>query len=146
MHFVVFLKRSSVKSFFEEKKKHKRQHVCLSSGVVWWLRRMLMFCFVELAERCELYRLLDGLIFSAVVSGSSLYSFLGEVSLFVGIVSLPASLPGSARPGPAMMEDFDEIYEEEEEEEEDEDRAAEEQLLKYAPDPVVVRGSGHVTV
>lgn len=45
----------------------------------------------------------------------------------------------------AMMEDFDEIYEEEEEEE-DEDRAAEEQLLKYAPDPVVVRGSGHVTV
>uniref|UniRef100_A0A8C1XV45 Golgin subfamily A member 7/ERF4 domain-containing protein n=1 Tax=Cyprinus carpio TaxID=7962 RepID=A0A8C1XV45_CYPCA len=43
-----------------------------------------------------------------------------------------------------MMEDFDEIYEEEEEE--DEDRAAEEQLLKYAPDPVVVRGSGHVTV
>uniref|UniRef100_A0A8C7ZME5 Cysteine-rich hydrophobic domain 2 n=1 Tax=Oryzias sinensis TaxID=183150 RepID=A0A8C7ZME5_9TELE len=44
-----------------------------------------------------------------------------------------------------MMEDFDEIYEEEEEEE-DEDRAAEEQLLKYAPDPVVVRGSGHVTV
>ncbi|XP_077427342.1 cysteine-rich hydrophobic domain-containing protein 2 isoform X1 [Vanacampus margaritifer] len=45
-----------------------------------------------------------------------------------------------------MMEDFDEIYEEEEEEEEDEDRAAEEQLLKYAPDPVVVRGSGRVTV
>nr|XP_029499803.1 cysteine-rich hydrophobic domain-containing protein 2-like [Oncorhynchus nerka] len=44
-----------------------------------------------------------------------------------------------------MMEDFDEIYEEEEEEE-DEERAAEEQLLKYAPDPVVVRGSGHVTV
>lgn len=44
-----------------------------------------------------------------------------------------------------MMEDFDEIYEEEEEEE-DEDRAAEEHLLKYAPDPVVVRGSGHVTV
>uniref|UniRef100_A0A8C6P0Y2 Cysteine rich hydrophobic domain 2 n=1 Tax=Nothobranchius furzeri TaxID=105023 RepID=A0A8C6P0Y2_NOTFU len=44
-----------------------------------------------------------------------------------------------------MMEDFDEIYEEEEEEE-DEDRAAEEQLLKYAPDPVVVRGSGHATV
>lgn len=44
-----------------------------------------------------------------------------------------------------MMEDFDEIYEEEEEEQ-DEDRAAEEQLLKYAPDPVVVRGSGHVTV
>ncbi len=43
-----------------------------------------------------------------------------------------------------MMEDFDEIYEEEEEE--DEDRAAEEQLLKYAPDPVAVRGSGHVTV
>ncbi|KAA0722475.1 Cysteine-rich hydrophobic domain-containing protein 2 [Triplophysa tibetana] len=42
------------------------------------------------------------------------------------------------------MEDFDEIYEEDEEE--DEDRAAEEQLLKYAPDPVVVRGSGHVTV
>ncbi|XP_064194110.1 cysteine-rich hydrophobic domain-containing protein 2-like [Anguilla rostrata] len=40
------------------------------------------------------------------------------------------------------MEDFDEIYEEEE----DEDRAAEEQLLKYTPDPVVVRGSGHVTV
>lgn len=47
--------------------------------------------------------------------------------------------------GREMMEDFDEIYEEEEEEE-DEDRAAEEQLLKYSPDPVVVRGSGHVTV
>lgn len=60
-------------------------------------------------------------------------------------MSLPAPLPGSARPSRAMMEDFDEIYEEEEEEE-DEDRAAEEQLLKYAPDPVVVRGSGHVTV
>lgn len=72
-------------------------------------------------------------------------SFLGNVSLFVGIVYLPASFPGSATPSRAMMEDFDEIYEEEEEEE-DEDRAAEEQLLKYAPDPVVVRGSGHVTV
>lgn len=44
-------------------------------------------------------------------------------------------------PGPAMA-DFDEIYEEEE----DEERALEEQLLKYSPDPVVVRGSGHVTV
>ncbi|RXM28949.1 Cysteine-rich hydrophobic domain-containing protein 2 [Acipenser ruthenus] len=41
-----------------------------------------------------------------------------------------------------MMADFDEIYEEEE----DEERAVEEQLLKYSPDPVVVRGSGHVTV
>uniref|UniRef100_A0A8B9B7U0 Cysteine rich hydrophobic domain 2 n=1 Tax=Anser brachyrhynchus TaxID=132585 RepID=A0A8B9B7U0_9AVES len=45
------------------------------------------------------------------------------------------------RRGPAMA-DFDEIYEEEE----DEERALEEQLLKYSPDPVVVRGSGHVTV
>lgn len=72
--------------------------------------------------------------------------FLGKLLLSVGIVSLPVSVPGSARPSRAMMEDFDEIYEEEEEEEEDEDRAAEEQLLKYAPDPVVVRGSGHVTV
>ncbi|KAF7248179.1 Cysteine-rich hydrophobic domain-containing protein 2, partial [Varanus komodoensis] len=44
-------------------------------------------------------------------------------------------------PGPAMA-DFDEIYEEEE----DEERALEEQLLKHSPDPVVVRGSGHVTV
>ena len=44
-------------------------------------------------------------------------------------------------PGSAMA-DFDEIYEEEE----DEERALEEQLLKYSPDPVVVRGSGHVTV
>uniref|UniRef100_A0A8C5M9E6 Cysteine rich hydrophobic domain 2 n=1 Tax=Leptobrachium leishanense TaxID=445787 RepID=A0A8C5M9E6_9ANUR len=42
------------------------------------------------------------------------------------------------------MADFDEIYEEEEEE--DEERALEEQLLKYSPDPVVVRGCGHVTV
>ncbi|XP_069780771.1 cysteine-rich hydrophobic domain-containing protein 2 isoform X2 [Narcine bancroftii] len=42
-----------------------------------------------------------------------------------------------------MMADFDAIYEEEEG---DEERALEEQLLKYAPDPVVVRGSGHVTV
>lgn len=75
-----------------------------------------------------------------------LYPFLGKVCVLVGIVSLPVSPPGSARPSRAMMEDFDEIYEEEEEEEEDEDRAAEEQLLKYAPDPVVVRGSGHVTV
>ncbi|KAK2919037.1 hypothetical protein Q8A73_003408 [Channa argus] len=74
-------------------------------------------------------------------------SLLSDVSLFVGIVSFPVSDPGSAIPSRAMMEDFDEIYEEEEEEEEeDEDRAAEEQLLKYAPDPVVVRGSGHVTV
>lgn len=40
------------------------------------------------------------------------------------------------------MADFDEIYEEEE----DEERALEEQLLKHSPDPVVVRGSGHVTV
>lgn len=56
-----------------------------------------------------------------------------------------ATCLSSATPSRAMMEDFDEIYEEEEEEE-DEDRAAEEQLLKYAPDPVVVRGSGHVTV
>lgn len=63
-----------------------------------------------------------------------------------GTVSLPAPHRGNARPSRAMMEDFDEIYEEEEEEEEDEERAAEEQLLKYAPDPVVVRGSGHVTV
>ena len=74
-------------------------------------------------------------------------SSLGKALLSVGIVSLPVSFPGSARPSRAMMEDFDEIYEEEEEEEEeDEDRAAEEQLLKYAPDPVVVRGSGHVIV
>lgn len=78
------------------------------------------------------------------ISGEPL---LGEPSV---IASVPvASLPGSAalRLGAvrAMMEDFDEIYEEEDEEE-DEDRAAEEQLLKYAPDPVVVRGSGHVTV
>ena len=70
----------------------------------------------------------------------------GKDIVYGGIVSLPAPHPGSARPSRAMMEDFDEIYEEEEEEEEDEDRAAEEQLLKYAPDPVVVRGSGHVTV
>ncbi|MGH0127137.1 UNVERIFIED_CONTAM: hypothetical protein FKN15_030486 [Acipenser sinensis] len=41
-----------------------------------------------------------------------------------------------------VMADFDEIYEEDE----DEERAVEEQLLKYSPDPVVVRGSGHVTV
>lgn len=74
-------------------------------------------------------------------------SVLCEVLFLDGIVSLPVCVPGSARrPRRAMMEDFDEIYEEEEEEEEDEDRAAEEQLLKYAPDPVVVRGSGHVTV
>ncbi|KAM7394166.1 hypothetical protein PAMP_020983 [Pampus punctatissimus] len=57
-------------------------------------------------------------------------SLLSDVSLFSGTVSFPASLPGSARPSRAMMEDFDEIYEEEEEEE-DEDRAAEEQLLKF---------------
>lgn len=47
------------------------------------------------------------------------------------------------------MEDFDEIYEEEEEDEEeeqDEQRAAEEQLLRYSPEPVLVRGSGRVTV
>lgn len=61
-------------------------------------------------------------------------------------LSISALLSGSEKPRQAMMEDFDEIYEEEEEEEEDEDRAAEEQLLKYAPDPVIVRGSGHVTV
>lgn len=48
---------------------------------------------------------------------------------------------------PAMMEDFDEIYEEEEEEEEeDEGRAAEEQLLKFGPEPVLVRGAGRATV
>ncbi|XP_060772749.1 cysteine-rich hydrophobic domain-containing protein 2 [Neoarius graeffei] len=48
-----------------------------------------------------------------------------------------------------MMEDFDEIYEEEEEEEEeeeDEGRAAEEQLLKFGPEPVLVRGAGRATV
>ncbi|KAL6467260.1 hypothetical protein MHYP_G00250640, partial [Metynnis hypsauchen] len=58
----------------------------------------------------------------------------------------PPALRGPRR---VMMEDFDEIYEEEEEEdeeEEDEQRAAEEQLLKYAPEPVLVRGSGRVTV
>lgn len=43
-----------------------------------------------------------------------------------------------------MMEDFDEIYEEEEEE--DEGRAAEEQLLKFGPEPVLVRGAGRATV
>ncbi|XP_061439261.1 cysteine-rich hydrophobic domain-containing protein 2 isoform X3 [Rhineura floridana] len=48
---------------------------------------------------------------------------------------------GLAWPDLAMA-DFDEIYEEEE----DEERALEEQLLKHSPDPVVVRGSGHVTV
>lgn len=83
-----------------------------------------------------------------VVSSRFIFvTLLGKVSLLsVGVVSVPVSVPGDARPSRAMMEDFDEIYEEEEEEEEDEDRAAEEQLLKYAPDPVVVRGSGHVTV
>ncbi|XP_040179904.1 cysteine-rich hydrophobic domain-containing protein 2-like [Rana temporaria] len=52
------------------------------------------------------------------------------------------------------MADFDTIYELDEEEEEDgEDRetgsarvVAEEHLLRYAPDPVVVRGAGHITV
>ncbi|KAK4818837.1 hypothetical protein QYF61_019874 [Mycteria americana] len=58
-----------------------------------------------------------------------------------GPVASPRLLSLSGRPGPAMA-DFDEIYEEEE----DEERALEEQLLKYSPDPVVVRGSGHVTV
>lgn len=62
-----------------------------------------------------------------------------------------ACLPGAAgrdspllqaTPAGRRMADFDEIYEEEE----DEERALEEQLLKYSPDPVVVRGSGHVTV
>lgn len=56
-------------------------------------------------------------------------------------VASPRLLWLIGRPGPAMA-DFDEIYEEEE----DEERALEEQLLKYSPDPVVVRGSGHVTV
>ncbi|XP_051240291.1 cysteine-rich hydrophobic domain-containing protein 2 [Dicentrarchus labrax] len=107
---------------------------------------MLMFVS-ELSERCELYRLRYGLIFTEVVFAVLCVLFFPvRFPLFVGTVSLPVSLPGSARPRRAMMEDFDEIYEEEEEEEEDEDRAAEEQLLKYAPDPVVVRGSGHVTV
>lgn len=102
-----------------------------------------MFCFrARVAERCELYRLRDKLKFSLAVC-----SVLCEVLFLDGIVSLPVCVPGSARrPIRAMMEDFDEIYEEEEEEEEDENRAAEEQLLKYAPDPVVVRGAGHVTV
>uniref|UniRef100_A0A8D2EWS1 Golgin subfamily A member 7/ERF4 domain-containing protein n=1 Tax=Theropithecus gelada TaxID=9565 RepID=A0A8D2EWS1_THEGE len=40
------------------------------------------------------------------------------------------------------MADFHEIYEEEE----DEEWALEKQLRKYSPDPVVVRGSGHITV
>ncbi|XP_066437750.1 cysteine-rich hydrophobic domain-containing protein 1-like isoform X2 [Eleutherodactylus coqui] len=54
------------------------------------------------------------------------------------------------------MADFDTIYElDEEEEEEGEDRESgggggrvvdEEHLLRYAPDPVVVRGAGHITV
>lgn len=101
-----------------------------------------MFCFgAPVAERCEPYRLWDELKFSPAVCSVLCRVFSS------GIVSLPVCVPGSARrPRRAMMEDFDEIYEEEEEEEEDEDRAAEEQLLKYAPDPVVVRGSGHVTV
>lgn len=101
-----------------------------------------MFCFgARAAERCEPYRVWGSLKISLGVC-----SVIRQV-LFVGIVSFLVYVPGDARrPWRAMMEDFDEIYEEEEEEEEDEDRAAEEQLLKYAPDPVVVRGSGHVTV
>lgn len=69
-----------------------------------------------------------------------------------GLAVSPASLrrsesllqaPRESHRGPAsVMADFDEIYEEEE----DEERALEEQLLKHSPDPVVVRGSGHVTV
>ncbi|XP_020794156.2 cysteine-rich hydrophobic domain-containing protein 2 [Boleophthalmus pectinirostris] len=62
-----------------------------------------------------------------------------------GFAACRPRVPPVVSPDREMMEDFDEIYEEEEEEE-DEDRAAEEQLLKYSPDPVVVRGSGHVTV
>lgn len=58
-----------------------------------------------------------------------------------GLVASSPLLSPTGRAGPAMA-DFDEIYEEEE----DEERALEEQLLKYSPDPVVVRGSGHVTV
>ncbi|XP_050624344.1 cysteine-rich hydrophobic domain-containing protein 2-like [Macaca thibetana thibetana] len=59
----------------------------------------------------------------------------------------PGANPGSQAPlgrgAPRLrVADFDEIYEEEE----DEEWALEEQLLKYSPDPVVVRGSGHVTV
>ncbi|KAI3353269.1 hypothetical protein L3Q82_019805, partial [Scortum barcoo] len=94
-------------------------------------------------------------IFYLSKSENSIRLFVGFSSLakalFLRFPSVTVPLPvclsrGSARPSRVMMEDFDEIYEEEEEEEEDEDRAAEEQLLKYAPDPVVVRGSGHVTV
>ncbi|XP_078741392.1 cysteine-rich hydrophobic domain-containing protein 2 [Lampetra fluviatilis] len=45
------------------------------------------------------------------------------------------------------MADFDTIYEDDEEgEDDDEERLAEENLIRYAPDPVVVRGSGHITV
>ncbi|XP_032630126.2 cysteine-rich hydrophobic domain-containing protein 2 [Chelonoidis abingdonii] len=54
----------------------------------------------------------------------------------------PGRLPAPCPDIGSAMADFDEIYEEEE----DEERALEEQLLKYSPDPVVVRGSGHVTV
>ncbi|XP_061685413.1 cysteine-rich hydrophobic domain-containing protein 2 [Syngnathoides biaculeatus] len=110
------------------------------SGGVWQLRRMLTFssgvcrCPAAAAARCEpSFGLVDS-------PSSSPGSHPEAESRF------PASPAAATAASRAMMEDFDEIYEEEEEEEEDEDRAAEEQLLKYAPDPVVVRGSGHVTV
>ncbi|XP_006896059.1 PREDICTED: cysteine-rich hydrophobic domain 1 protein-like isoform X2 [Elephantulus edwardii] len=44
------------------------------------------------------------------------------------------------------MAEFDTISEMEEEEEEEEEVATEENLRKYAPDPVLVRGAGHITV
>ncbi|XP_061536602.1 cysteine-rich hydrophobic domain-containing protein 2 isoform X2 [Phycodurus eques] len=71
------------------------------------------------AERCEL----------SVVLASGFALVFAQLPLVRGAASRRSRVGAACVR--AMMEDFDEIYEEEEEEEEDEDRAAEEQLLKF---------------
>lgn len=97
---------------------------------------MLMFCFCSVND---VSYIVPRSAWSYFISSGFSVVVREGVLLFVDIESVPVVFPDRE-----MMEDFDEIYEEEEEE--DEDRAAEEQLLKYSPDPVAVRGSGHVTV
>jgi len=48
----------------------------------------------------------------------------------------------------ANMADFDTIYELEDEDDDDEERVGSEEavLCRYCPEPVVVRGAGHITV
>lgn len=93
--------------------------------------------------------------FSGLIPGLVLQDSAGRwfLLLYAHSVALSHAWPRASVRGPAVdvmsvllpnMADFDTIYELEDEE--DEHVVSEEHLPRYCPEPVVMRGAGHITV